>query len=235
MISIVTGTLNRIGLLPTLIENTVLSDDRVELVLVDGGSEDGTINYIKELAHPQIKLVEVGHRSPYPHFMNLGIQNTTYDIICQWNDDVILCNEWVEVIIEAQSKHDFYLFNWKYGSLGDTKNPDWLKGRNHTDGWCLCNNAIYGGEIVMNYGLYRKKIFREIGMYNPEYQYYCADGDMAYRAYQFGYEVKDLNHIKVCSLPTSKVATSHPSDHLIYHQNMNLYQQKILPESLQYL
>ena len=51
MISIVTGTLNRISLLPNLIENTVLSDKRIELVLVDGGSNDDTVEYIKNLNH----------------------------------------------------------------------------------------------------------------------------------------------------------------------------------------
>lgn len=235
MISIVTGTLNRLGMLPTLIENTVLSDERLELVLVDGGSTDGTIDYIKQLNHPQIKLIEVGGRSSYPHFMNLGIQAATHEVICQWNDDVILCNEWSEVFIELQSNHDFYLFNWKYGSYDDIKNPEWMKGVDHHDGWCLCNIADSGGEIVMNYGLYKKKIFREIGMYNPEYRYYCADGDMAYRAHAFGYKVKDLRHIRVCSLPVGKVATSHPEDHSIYQKNIDLYRQKILPESLQYL
>ena len=235
MISIVTGTLNRLGMLPTLIENTVLSDERLELVLVDGGSTDGTIDYIKQLNHPQIKLIEVGGRSSYPHFMNLGIQAATHEVICQWNDDAILCNEWSEVFIELQSNHDFYLFNWKYGSYDDIKNPEWMKGVDHHDGWCLCNIADSGGEIVMNYGLYKKKIFREIGMYNPEYRYYCADGDMAYRAHAFGYKVKDLRHIRVCSLPVGKVATSHPEDHSIYQKNIDLYRQKILPESLQYL
>ena len=235
MISIVTGTLNRLGMLPTLIENTVLSDERLELVLVDGGSTDGTLDYIKQLNHPQIKLIEVGGRSSYPHFMNLGIQAATHEVICQWNDDVILCNEWSEVFIELQSNHDFYLFNWKYGSYDDIKNPEWMKGVDHHDGWCLCNIADSGGEIVMNYGLYKKKIFREIGMYNPEYRYYCADGDMAYRAHAFGYKVKDLRHIRVCSLPVGKVATSHPEDHSIYQKNIDLYRQKILPESLQYL
>lgn len=235
MISIVTGTLNRLGMLRSLIENTVLSDKRLELVLVDGGSTDGTLDYIKQLNHPQIKLIEVGWRSSYPHFMNLGIQAATHEVICQWNDDVILYNEWSEVFMELQSNHDFYLFNWKYGSYDDIKNPEWLKGLDHHNGWCLCNVANSGGEIVMNYGLYHKKIFREIGMYNPEYQYYCADGDMSYRAYAFGYKVKDLSHIRVCSLPAGKVATSHPEDHSIYQKNMNLYRQRILPENLQYL
>lgn len=235
MISIVTGTLNRVGMLPNLIANTVLSDDRLELVLVDGGSNDGTIDYIKQLNHPQIKLIEVGGRSSYPHFMNLGIQNATHEIIAQWNDDVVLCNEWSEVFLELQSNHDFYLFNWKYGSLEDAKNPEWLKGRDHTEGWCLCNIAASGGQIVMNYGLYHKKIFREIGMYNPEYEYYYADSDMSYRAYQFGYEVKDLRHIKVCSLPAQKVASPYPEDQVLYQKNIELYQKKILPDCLQYL
>jgi glycosyltransferase involved in cell wall biosynthesis len=235
MISIVTGTLNRLGMLPSLIENTVLSDERLELVLVDGGSIDGTIDYIKQLNHPQIKLIEVGGRSSYPHFMNLAIQESKYDIVCQWNDDVILCNKWSEVFIELQSNHDFYLFNWKYGSYEDAKNLEWLKGMDHNDGWCLCNVADSGGEIVMNYGLYRKKIFREIGMYNPEYRYYYADGDMAYRAYAFNYTVKDLRHIRVCSLPAGKVATPYPEDQPIYEKNLSLYKQKVLPESLQYL
>lgn len=235
MISIVTGTLNRVGMLPNLIRNTVLSDDRIELVLVDGGSSDGTVDYIKQVNHPQIKLIEIGGRSSYPHFMNIGIRESTHEIVCQWNDDVILCNDWSEVIIETQSNHDFYLFNWKYGSFEDTKNENWLSGRDYTKGWCLCNNASSGGEIVMNYGLYRKKIFRDIGMYNPEYQYYYADSDMAYRAYAFGYRVKDLNHIKVCSLPANKVAIPYASDTDLYQKNLSLYKQKILPESLQYL
>jgi GT2 family glycosyltransferase len=167
--------------------------------------------------------------------MNLGIRESTHDIICQWNDDVILCNDWSEIFLEIQSKHDFYLFNWKYGSLQDTQNADWIKGTDCTDGWCLCNIAHSGGEIVMNYGLYHKRIFREIGMYNPEYRYYYADSDMAYRAHSFGYSVKDLYHVKVCSLTVNKVAISYPQDQQTYQKNLSLYSQKILPDYLEYL
>ena len=48
MISIITGTLNRGPLLPKLIENTVEANDKLELVLVDGGSTDGTINTLRK-------------------------------------------------------------------------------------------------------------------------------------------------------------------------------------------
>jgi len=72
-------------------------------------------------------------------------------------------------------------------------------------------------------------------MYNNEYRYYCADGDMADRAYSFGYKVKDLRDIKVCSLITNKVADHYQGDSDIYSKNLNLYKQQILPETIEFL
>lgn len=244
MISIVTGTLNRVHLLNDLIENTVNSDNRVELILVDGGSTDGTIEYIKNLNHPNIKLIEVGGRSSYPHFMNLGIENSSYDLICQWNDDVLLVNTWQEVLNEITDEYDFYLFDWKFGSKDDMKNHRWLSGEdsNHPNkGWCLLNNienpdpSTGNNEIVMNYGIYRKKIFKEIGLYNDDYHYYGADADMALRSYHFGYKVKDLRNIKVCTLPVDKRAILYPNEMDIFNKNKNLYENKIIPKSIKYL
>ena len=235
MISIVTGTLNRCNLLPNLINNTIDKNDKLELVLVDGGSTDGTIEYIKELNNPNIKFIEVGGRSSYPHFMNLGIVNSKYDIICQWNDDVILINKWDEVLNEIDNVHDFYLFNWKYGHIEDISKPEWLAGSDHTKGWCLLDDTTKNGENVMNYGLYKKKIFNKIGLYNNAYQYYYADGDMAYRANKFGYKHKSLRNIKVCSIPINKQAQHHHNDENTYRENLNLYNNGILPNTLNFL
>lgn len=196
MVSIVTGSLNRSHLLPKLISNTVDSNDKLELVLVDGGSTDGTIEYLKNLNHPRIKLIEVGGRSSYPHFMNLGIENATYEWVCQWNDDVLLANNWDEVLSELDDEHMFYLFNWKYGYETDINDHRWLS----SGGFCIVDAYDTHKEIVMNYGIYNKKIFREIGMYNDDFHYYYADGDMSLRAFLFGYKYKALVDIKVCSL-----------------------------------
>lgn len=233
-ISIVTGTLNRLSMLPDLIENTVDGDNRLELILVDGGSTDGTIEYLKDLNHPHIKLIEVGGRSSYPHFMNLGIEHSSYDFICQWNDDVLLVNEWDEVF-KSMDDSDFYIFNWKYGSKNDIKNNKWLNGFTYTDGWCLLDNTHINGEIVMNYGIYNKKIFKSIGMYNDSYRYYYADGDMSYRANKFGYKHKSLKEIKVCSLITPKNAIRESKDSKIYTENRKMYDNSILPKNLKYL
>ena len=236
MISIVTGTLNRRHMLERLVINTVGSSDRVELVLVDGGSNDGTVEYIKQLNHPRIKLIEVGGRSSYPHYMNLGIRNASHDLVCQWNDDVLLVNSWDEIIAELEDDIDFYLFNWKYGDLADFKNEDWLEGNGQPNRWFICNTKDEsGGDIVMNYGIYNKKIFEEIGMYDPKFNYYYADGDMSERAWYFGFKVKTLRDIKVISLNTNKMAVHFSDDKMKYDHNMSLYKNNILPDTLEYL
>ena len=235
MISIVTGTLNRKHLLPGLIENTVDANIALELVLVDGGSTDGTIEFIEELNHPRIKMIKVGKRSSYPHFMNLGIENSSHEMVCQWNDDVLLTNDWKDVLEEIDSEYDFYIFNWKYGKKEDISSPSWHSGTEQSTGWCLADVYDTGGEIIMNYGIYHKDIFRKIGLYNNCYRYYYADGDMSFRAKSFGFKNKNLRNIKVCSIEEPKQAQHYVGDEKIYQDNLSLYKNRKLPSNLEYL
>ncbi|SVB05796.1 uncharacterized protein METZ01_LOCUS158650, partial [marine metagenome] len=142
----VTGTLDRKEYLPDLISNTVDSGStvNVELVLVDGGSTDGTIEYLEQLNHPNIKLIKYGQRSSYPHYMNLGVKNASYDLICQWNDDVLLINSWDQVLDQIDDEHDAYLFNWKTGRVSDMTDPNWQRCEYMRDNnWIIINNADY--------------------------------------------------------------------------------------------
>lgn len=239
MISIITGTLNRVNYLPFLIANTVDKSKDLELILVDGGSNDGTIEYIENLNHPNIKLIKYGKRSNYPHFMNLGILNAKYDWICQWNDDVLLINNWEEVFEEIKDNKDFYVFNWKYGnSLEDIKNPEWLKGTENHEGWFLYDTKEQNGSdggIVLNFGLYHKKIFEQIGMYDMKFKYYYTDADMAERAWSFGYKHRNLKNIKVFSYNIEKKALHFGDDEQKYKTNIESYKQKIIPKTIPFL
>ena len=83
------GTLNRKSQLELVVENTIKQTNSLELVIVDGGSTDGTKEYIKSLNSQNIKYIEYGKKSTYSHFMNLAIKNSTYDYVCIWNTDAI--------------------------------------------------------------------------------------------------------------------------------------------------
>ena len=130
---------------------------------------------------------------------------------------------------------DISLFNWKYGSKESMNNSNWLGGSVYTQGWCLVDDVHKNGEIVMNYGIYNKNVFRKIGMYNDAYHYYYADGDMAYRAHKFGFKHKTLREIKVCSLDVPKNAYNSGNEAAIYNEHIQMYNNGILPKNLNYL
>ena len=234
MISIVTGTLNRRHVLEGLIGNTVDAWDKLELVLVDGGSTDGTVEYLKSLNHPRIKLIEVGKRSSYWHYMNLGVRNAMYEYVCQWNDDVLMVNKWEEVF-DAVKNCDASLFSWQYGDMTD-RFPDNWNLCCYFDGPGLVPGV--GHEIVMNYGVYKKDVFRKAGLYNNAYSYYYADGDMSFRAWAFGFSVKPFPDIHVVSLITereNKKAINTQDGLQIYTTFLSQYRKKEMPSNIEFL
>lgn len=205
MISIVTGTLNRLELLKQVIENTVNSNDKLELVLVDGGSTDGTIEYVKSLNNENIKLIEFGKRSKVSEFMNIGIKNSKYEIICQWNDDVILLNDWNEVI-DLIDDNEIYNFS-KIG----TDNIRWIK------------------EDLVNFGLIKKDVYRKIGLLDQNFKTYHNDFDFTLRAISQNIKIKNCPNIIVKETSNVKSLNYYIEDEYVLEHNKLLYSQGLLP------
>lgn len=230
MLSIVTGTLNRISYLPLLIKNTVEAHSSLELILVDGGSVDGTQKFIKNLGHDRIKFIEVGKRSTYPHYMNLGIRSASYDLICQWNDDVLMVTPWDAVIKQLQEPYDLFIFAWQRGDEKDI--TDLINWENNIKNWIL---FCAPNDICMNFGVYKKSVFEDIGLYSHAYQYYYADKDMSERARIFGKKIKSCANVHVFERrgPKRALQKDESIDEAIFNQNKAIYQQRILPPEVE--
>ncbi len=239
MISIITGSYNRLNNIKRLISNTVDANQSLELVIVDGGSTDGTVEYMQNLNHKNIKFINYGKRSSYSHFSNLAIENSKFDFICQWDDDALLINEWDDVLELLNTNiYDFHLFNWKLGNLEDSLDPSWLKGNTDENNWNLEDKTEQQSEtkiLTMNYGIYNKKVFREIGMYNTRFHFWYADGDLSNRAYHFGYKHKSHRDIKVFVFNSDSNKTYTKKDLKIYQKNLVKYQKQKLPNGIKYL
>lgn len=231
MLSIVTGTLNRLEILKHVIDNTINKSDKLELVLLDGGSTDGTIDYVKELNNDRINLIELGERSSYPNFMNIGISKSKYDWIAQWNDDVLLVNEWEDVLkLIELNQHDVYIFDWTRGNI-----DDYYNNKENMDP-CLFGSSWIHFNDCMNFGIYKKNIFREIGMYDNKFKYYECDHDMTTRCLFFKYKVCSVRDIKVFEILTEKRSIPYNEDRFLYLQNIREYYNKnIIPTTVEKL
>jgi hypothetical protein len=150
--------------------------------------------------------------------MNIGIKNASYDFVCQWNDDVLLINSWHHVLEELNKNDeiDAWLFSWQYVPL------DKICNKSYCDSlpWNLCNqkekNPI--GEIVMNYGVYKKELFKKFGMFDTNFQFYYADGELSHRFYSRGARFKNCQEIRVASIEgVRKASGPAQSEHFVYY------------------
>ena len=89
--------------------------------------------------------------------------------------------------------------------------------------------------ITMNYGIFNRKIFCEIGMHNTRFDFWYADNDLSNRAHLFGYKHKSLRDIKVFVKNTEKNRKYRKKDLKIFQSNLKKYRKKKLPRGIEYL
>ena len=214
MFSIVAGTLNRKALLPKLLENTIYSCDLVELILVDGGSTDGSVEYLDSIEHPNLTFIKYGKRSFYPQFMNLGIKEAKNPYIVQWNDDILLDTTWDEVAKCLDEKHDLYNFPYR----SETVDMNKIGTKFHRSS-CM-GYPFMLRDYCINFGIYSKKCLDSIGVFDERIQWHHGDAELTARAVSMGYKMKLCKNIPVVEMDVRKNINTHDTPSMTNDANI---------------
>lgn len=103
MISIITGIYNQLSMnelfYETLMKNTHHS---FELIIVDNNSDDGS----KEFFAPKenVVLIENDGNYNYPYCQNIGMEKAKYEVVCFFNNDIIVPKNWDVKVLELLNK-----------------------------------------------------------------------------------------------------------------------------------
>lgn len=191
-ISIVIGSFNRLSFLKLTIESIrrELAGEDYELIIVDGGSTDGTLRWL--LAQKDI-ITMVQHnrgqwmgqkirRRPWGYFMNLGFRAASKKYVCMFSDDCLIIPgaikngyELFENCLDQGRKVGGIAFYWRNWP-GDTK---YMVG------------LTLGDKLFVNHGMYLKNALEDIGYIDEKYSFYHADGDLCLKMWHKGYECID--------------------------------------------
>ncbi|NQX89790.1 MAG: glycosyltransferase family 2 protein, partial [Halioglobus sp.] len=76
----------------------------VEVLIVDNGSTDGTIEFL-ELSHPTIKLLR-NEENNYARALNLGISASQGDFVVIANNDATVHRDWLQGFLEVFQKDE---------------------------------------------------------------------------------------------------------------------------------
>lgn len=76
---------------------------RLEVVVVDNASGDGTVTMLEEMAaaHPELRVISNDTNRGFAAATNQGVKAARGDVLCLLNNDTILTAGWLRVLVDA--------------------------------------------------------------------------------------------------------------------------------------
>jgi GT2 family glycosyltransferase len=184
------------GCLDSLLDQTY---QNLEIVLVDNGSKDGSVEFIEE-RYPKIKLIKFEVNTGFSVAVNRGIRDSKGELVALLNNDTISDPRWMEELVKAMAEHPEigsagckmlgYEDKTLLDGAGDGYRRGGLPGRiGHREkdiGQFDAPRYILGA--CGGAAIYRRAMLDDIGLLDEDYFAYLEDVDLGLRAQSAGYK-----------------------------------------------
>lgn len=242
-ISIIILNYNNINVIENCIDSILRYNERykVEIVVVDNQSKDGSYEMLEQKYNGKIKLLK-NSKNGCSSGRNLGVKNATKDYIMFLDSDQwILHKYWLEPYIEILNK------NTKIGALG------WAAGWLNKEGYSYHVVDSFPYKYMPPIGLYRcdigylgtggmilkRELFNKIDGFDLHYDPTCyEDTDLSLKVRNEGLEIAYTTYLGVGHLPHQTTKSgSKEHDKLIKSKGDYFIQKwkKINPKLLKYI
>jgi glycosyltransferase involved in cell wall biosynthesis len=193
IVSVVLGSYNRMQFLPLTIESIrrELVDVAHEIIVVDGGSDDGSLAW---LVRQKDIITIVQHnrgewngvpikRRSWGYFMNLTFKAAQGEYVCMLSDDCLVVPGAIKngihhfKMLRNQGRNVAALaFFWR----------DWSKAETYHVGCTL------GEKLYVNHGMFLNQALRDVDYIDEDtFFFYNGDGDLCLKLWQKGFEILD--------------------------------------------
>ncbi len=174
-----------------------------EIIVVDGGSTDGSRELIKS-EFPDIELIELDQNRGFAGGVNAGIKKAmgrSAEFVALFNNDAVADKNWLKNLFETAKQNPkagvvtskFMQFENRkhFDSTGDFYSIWALpfpRGRDEQDtGQYDKEEEVFGASGGAS--LYRVKMLEEIGLFDEDFFAYYEDVDLSFRAQLAGWKV----------------------------------------------
>jgi len=217
--------------------------ENVEILLVDNGSTDGSVAYVRD-SFPQVHVIALPENRGFAAGNNVGIRASSSEYVALLNNDAQPEPHWLEALVQALEAHaeagfcaskmlradDRRVIDtagdvfYDYGVGGK-------RGMDQLDGPELSRSEYVFGACA-GAAIYRRAMLEDIGLFDEDFFLYGEDIDLSFRAQLRGYRCLFVPEARVYH---QVAATAGWGSHLSIHysrRNMLYVVVKNLPTSL---
>ncbi|MBU5315890.1 glycosyltransferase family 2 protein [Clostridium bornimense] len=189
------------------------------IIVVDNNSADDSVKIIEE-RYPSITLIKNKENLGFAAAVNIGIKASKSDFVALLNNDTEVDEKWLvnlysvvskdDKIFSASSKMIRFYERDKIDDAGDQYN---LLGWAYKRGDGASIDKFNKDKIIFSTcagaGLYRRKIFEEIGYFDENFFAYLEDVDASFRGNIYGYKNIYVNNAIVYHMVSATSGSRH--------------------------
>lgn len=173
--------------------------ERVELVLADNASNDGSVDYVRE-HFPQVKIIEFDKNYGFCIGNNRAASQSQSDYVAFLNTDMRVDPHWLTGLIESMADEPdavcagSKILNWDGSRLDFGGTLLQFLGHGRADGYQDPDLDAYdhvhyilaacGGAMLVN-----RQVFAQVGGFDQDFTAYFEDIDLGWRLWILGYKV----------------------------------------------
>lgn len=195
-LSVITLTYNNLEYTKKFIKSLYKYTDDFELIIVDNGSTDGTVEYLKTLRE-NVKLILNPENYGFSRGNNQGIEVAQGEYIGFLNNDILLYPNWFEECEKVFGKEKAAFVSPRQVS----PHYDGVNERNYFKSWRKFIN--YDTDYQKTFDdcffacvITKREILNQIGYFDENYTpAFFEDNDIKYRAIDMGYDLYVCNKI----------------------------------------
>lgn len=204
-----------------------------ETILVDNGSTDNSLEYIKKKIS-QVKIIRLNKNYGFARAINEGVKKSSAEYVIFLNNDTSVDRDWLKNLVKCADNHpEVISVNSKLLNFYNKKLIDGVGiqinevGQAKSIGWQQKDLGQFDKEQYIfgatgGAALFKRKAFIKVGYFDESYFMYFEEVDFAFRAQFLGF--KSIYCPKAIVFHKHKTSAKKLPQHIEYWQFRNMFQ-----------